>query len=86
LILHDTVKPVRGLFIFITFGAMKTIYIILIFAAAFLALFEQSKANSNVFIMVGAMALFVIGLAKLMSKVPSKGEQKNDEENDNENV
>jgi hypothetical protein len=50
----------------------KTIYVILLFAAAFVALFEQSKAHPNKYIMVGAIVLFMFGLMQLMSKVPSK--------------
>lgn len=64
---------------------MKTIYILLIFALAFIALFEQSKAEPNKFIMIAAMMAFVYGLSRLMAKVPSKGER-NAEDNDDENV
>lgn len=59
---------------------MKTIYIILMFVAAFVAFYEQSKAESNVIVMIVAMAIFVIGLMRLMNKVPSKSEQKNEDE------
>ncbi|AWH86237.1 hypothetical protein HYN59_14460 [Flavobacterium album] len=59
---------------------MKTIYIILLFGAAFLALFEQSQAKPNMIIMIAAMAAFMIGLMRLMAKVPSKGERQNEEE------
>ena len=58
---------------------MKTIYIILLFAAAFVALYEQSLAKPNVIIMIVAIAIFITGLMKLMSKVPSKGEPNNDD-------
>ncbi|MHA3789218.1 hypothetical protein ACX0HA_13495 [Flavobacterium hauense] len=51
---------------------MKTIYIVLFFAAAFVALFEQSKVQPNKIIMVGCIAVFMYGMMKLMSKVPSK--------------
>jgi hypothetical protein len=59
---------------------MKTIYIILLFAAAFVALFEQSKEHPNKIIMVGAIVLFMIGLMRLMSKVPSKDQKKEEDE------
>mgnify|MGYP000980886644 CR=1 FL=1 len=59
---------------------MKTIYIILLFAAAFVALFEQSKEHPNKIIMVGAIVLFMIGLMRLMSKVPSKNQNKEEDE------
>lgn len=50
------------------------------FVAAFVAFYEQSKAESNVVVMVIAMAIFVIGLMRLMNKIPSKSEQKNEDE------
>jgi Na+-transporting NADH:ubiquinone oxidoreductase subunit NqrD len=62
---------------------MRTVYIILMFALAFLALYEQSKAQPNTLIMIAAMAAFVIGLMRLMAKVPSKGERTNEDENGN---
>ncbi|WP_116787972.1 hypothetical protein [Flavobacterium psychrotrophum] len=55
---------------------MKTIYIILMFAAAFIALYEQSLAKPNPYLMVGAIIVFMLGLMRLMSKVPGKNEQK----------
>ncbi|MEL1242647.1 hypothetical protein AAEO56_00120 [Flavobacterium sp. DGU11] len=59
---------------------MKTIYIILLFGAAFLALFEQSQAKPNMIIMIVAMAAFMIGLMRLMAKVPGKDEHQNEGE------
>lgn len=59
---------------------MRTIFIILIFAAAFVALFEQSKEHPNKIVMVGAMVIFMIGLMRLMSKVPSKDQKKDEDE------
>lgn len=63
---------------------MKTIYIILFFAAAFMALYEQSKPQSNPFIMVACIAVFMIGLMRLMAKVPSKNQRDNEERHDEE--
>lgn len=63
---------------------MKTIYIILFFLAAFVALFEQSKTHPNMFIMIGCIVIFMYGMMKLMAKVPSKYQQQeeNNESND----
>ncbi|OIQ15386.1 MAG: hypothetical protein BM557_11500 [Flavobacterium sp. MedPE-SWcel] len=58
---------------------MKNIYLLLLFGAAFWAFYEQSKAEPNKFIMIGAIAIFMIGLMRLMSKVPSKGSEDNKE-------
>lgn len=57
----------------------KTLYIIALFTAAFIAFYEQSKPDPNKYIMVGAMVVFMLGLMQLMSKVPSKNK---DSEND----
>lgn len=62
---------------------MKTIYIVLFFLAAFVALFEQSKAHPNMFIMIGCIVIFMYGMMKLMAKVPSKYQQ---EQENNENA
>lgn len=59
---------------------MKTIYIILLFGAAFLALYEQSKAEPNVIVMVIAIVVFMAGLMRLMAKVPSKNHNREDDE------
>lgn len=59
---------------------MKTIYIILFFAAAFVALFEQSKSHPNKIIMILCIVVFMIGLMRLMSKVPGKGQNNNNED------
>lgn len=63
---------------------MKTIYIILFFAAAFVALFEQSKAHPNMIIMIGCIVIFMFGMMKLMSKVPSKNLKDDNEGEENE--
>ena len=67
-----------------TIIAMRTIYIILFFAAAFMALYEQSKPQSNLFIMGACIVVFIIGLMRLMSKVPSKNQSDNNENLDEE--
>lgn len=58
----------------------KTIYLVLLFGAAFLALWEQSKAQPNNYLMVGAIVVFMLGLMQLMAKVPSKNDKDNDRE------
>lgn len=55
----------------------NTIYIVLLFAAAFLALFEQSRAHPDKYIMVAAIVVFMLGMMRLMSKVPGKNQDKN---------
>ena len=48
------------------------------------ALMEQSKPAPNRFVMIGAMAIFMFGLFRLMKKIPSKNDGENKEENDAE--
>jgi hypothetical protein len=50
------------------------------FACAFIALYEQSLAKPNVYIMVGAIIVFMLGMMRLMNKVPSKYQPKDDDD------
>lgn len=49
---------------------MKTIYIVLIFAAMGWAFYEQSKPNPNIILQVIGIAVFFYGMMKLMAKTP----------------
>ena len=51
------------------------IYTLLLFAFGVYALYEQSKPNPNKFIMFGALALFMVGLYRIMKKIPSKNNE-----------
>ena len=42
-----------------------------------LALIEQGKPNPNKIILFGAMALFMIGLFRIMNKIPSRSREEN---------
>jgi len=50
------------------------------FAAAFVALYEQSLPRPNVIIMAVAICIFMLGLMKLMSKVPGKNDSNNNDD------
>jgi hypothetical protein len=56
------------------------LYILLFASVGILAMIEQSKPAPNRFIMIGAMAVFMFGLFRLMKKIPSKNEEENDTE------
>lgn len=58
---------------------MKFVAALLIFAAAFMALFEQSKSKPNVIIMVVAFVLFMFGMLRLFGKVQSKSNDESGE-------
>jgi len=57
---------------------LKFISILLFFGAGIYALYEQSKPEPNKFIMIGAMAIFMIGLYRIMKKIPNKNEEDNE--------
>jgi hypothetical protein len=57
---------------------LKFISILLFFGAGIYALYEQSKPEPNKFIMIGAMAIFMIGLFRIMKKIPNKNEEDNE--------
>jgi len=61
---------------------MKKIYIPIMALAGVFALYEQSKAKPNVYIMVIAIIIFMYGMMRLTAKVPSKN-QDNSEDNVN---
>lgn len=48
--------------------------------AGVFALYEQSKAKPNVYIMVFAIAIFMYGMMRLMSKVPSKNQDNSEDD------
>jgi hypothetical protein len=57
---------------------LKFISILLFFGAGIYALYEQSKPEPNKFIMIGAMAIFMIGLFRIIKKIPNKNEEDNE--------
>lgn len=52
------------------------------FIAIIVGLFEQSKDHPNIYILCGAVAVFMYGMMVLTSKVPSKKEEEEEEEDD----
>ena len=47
--------------------------------AIIVALYEQVSAEKNVYIMVIAIVIFMIGMMQLSAKTPSKNQDKEDE-------
>lgn len=62
---------------------MKKLFIPIMIIAIGIALYEQSKNSPNIYIMIGAIILFMYGMMRLTAKVPSKNED-NSEEDDSE--
>ena len=48
--------------------------------AFLIAFYEQQKMNSNVYITVGAIAIFMYGMMRLSAKTPSKNQDENEED------
>ena len=59
---------------------MKKIMIPMMIVAFLIAFYEQQKANSNVYITVGAIAVFMYGMMRLSAKTPSKNQDKNEDD------
>lgn len=59
---------------------MKKLFIPIMIIAGGAALYEQSKSSPNIYIMIGAIILFMYGMMRLTSKVPSKTENNSDED------
>ncbi|WP_374507432.1 hypothetical protein [Flavobacterium sp.] len=59
---------------------MKKIMIPMMLVAFLIAFYEQQKANSNVYITVGAIAVFMYGMMRLSAKTPSKNQDKNEDD------
>lgn len=58
--------------------AMKKILIPVMTIAIILALYEQSKPDKNIWIMIVAIVVFMFGLMRLSAKLPSKNQDKNE--------
>ena len=57
---------------------MKKFIIPIMFVAILVALFEQVSAEKNVYIMVIAIVIFMMGMMQLSAKTPSKNQDKED--------
>lgn len=55
---------------------MKKILIPLLIISGFAALYEQSKEHPNVYVMVAAIVIFMLGMMKLTSMTPGKNDEK----------
>ena len=59
---------------------MKKFIIPIMAVAIFVALYQQTSNEKNVYIMVIAIIIFMIGMMKLSAKTPSKNQDKEDED------
>ncbi|SFF06403.1 hypothetical protein [Flavobacterium xueshanense] len=58
---------------------MKKFIIPIMIIAIIVALYEQVSAEKNVYIMVIAIVIFMMGMMQLSAKTPSKNQDKEDE-------
>jgi hypothetical protein len=58
---------------------MKKIIIPIMVVAIIIALYEQVSAEKNVYVMVIAIVIFMMGMMQLSAKIPSKNQDKEDE-------
>ncbi|MFV8364268.1 hypothetical protein ACNQGO_12875 [Flavobacterium sp. ZT3P35] len=58
---------------------MRKFIIPIMVVAITIALYEQVSAEKNVFIMVIAIVVFMMGMMRLSAKTPSKNQDKEDE-------
>jgi uncharacterized membrane protein YoaK (UPF0700 family) len=58
---------------------MKKFVILLMVLAIGVALYEQTSTEKNVYVMVIAIVIFMMGMMRLSSKTPSKNEEKEDD-------
>jgi len=59
---------------------MKKLMLPLMGIAALTALYEQSKQSPNVYVMVGAFAIFMYGMMRLSARKKSKSETESDDD------
>ncbi|MHC0448386.1 hypothetical protein ACWA1F_23490 [Flavobacterium sp. 3-218] len=55
---------------------MKTFKIIIMILAISVALYEQVSEEKNIYIMIGAIVVFMSGMMQLSAKTPSKHNDK----------
>lgn len=59
---------------------MKKFLIPILIIAIMVALYEQSKEDKNVYVIVIAIVVFMLGMMRLSAKTPSKNQDKKDED------
>ena len=59
---------------------MKKVIIPIMLIAVFFAFYSPKESNYKVYIKVAAIVILMIGVMKLMQKVPSKNQEKGEED------
>jgi lipopolysaccharide export LptBFGC system permease protein LptF len=58
----------------------KILFPLMMLFAIVIALYEQSKDNKNIYIMIVAIVIFFYGIMRLSAKTPSKNQDKENED------
>jgi hypothetical protein len=58
----------------------------LILLGGILALYEQSKSDSNQYLIILGLAMLMIGVYRTSRRIPDKKQDSNNEENTNEDI
>ena len=58
---------------------MKKLLIPMMVIAIIIALYEQSKSDKNVYIMIVAIVIFFYGMMRLSAKTPSKNKDEDEQ-------
>jgi hypothetical protein len=58
---------------------MKKLLIPMMIVAIIIAIWQQSKDDKNIYIMIIAIVIFMYGMMRLSAKTPSKNQAKEDE-------
>ncbi len=59
---------------------MKKILIPIMIFAIIIAFYEQSKSDKNIYIIIIAIVVFMLGMMKLSAKIPSKNQEKEEQD------
>lgn len=58
---------------------MKKLLIPIMIIAIIIAFYEETKTEKNVYIIIVAIVVFMLGMMKLSAKTPSKNQEKEDD-------
>ena len=59
---------------------MKKLLIPMMIVAIIIAIYEQSKSEKNIYIIIIAIVIFMFGMMRLSAKIPSKNQDKKEED------
>jgi len=58
---------------------MKKFMVPIMILAILTALYEQSKSQPNIYIIIGAILIFMYGMMRLSAKIPGRKDKKDDD-------